>query len=297
MLKQIFILILSLFLLAQSAFSAVPRLILAASGDGWRDPIYSPDGNSIAFTDAAQQELFVLVRDESAPRSVARGEGIGRRFVFEPDGERIAFRLRSHALPGKPERLLSSSIYSYDPVHHSNNMEGDLFGPYFFDGRVWYRTSLIGPFFDYKNNVRASGPYWDPVKSRMLALNGELDTVFVTGADQQIAGMEISPDGAWIAAVESQPARQLLLIRIENGQTLTIPGVFAPNWSGDSRSVICASNNADGGSELRLVKVPSGESISVLKDPQFQPESPALDANGKNALFVSKGALYEMPLP
>jgi Tol biopolymer transport system component len=295
--RKIFNLILLFLFLVQCALAAAPQLILAASEDGWRDPVYSPDGKAIAFTNSAQSALFVLLRDENSPRTVARAEGIGRRYVFEPNGQRIVFRMRAHALPLKPERLLASSIYIYDPVHHSTNLEGDIFGPYFFNNRVWYRTALVGPFFDYENHVQASGPYWDPVSGGLTALNSKLDTVFIARPDQFIAGVEISPDGAWIAAVESQPVRQLLLIRIEDGQTQAIPSLFAPGWAGDSKHVIGVTNGAENRSQLLLVSVPSGETVTILNNPPFQPETPALDAAGKHALFVSNGAIYELGLP
>ena len=287
---MLIILILSVF--AQEAWPAAPELLLSSSDGGWRDPVYSADGQFIAFTNSAQNRIYVLERGQTAPRSVARGDSIGRRFAFEPGAERIVFRLRSYALPGKPERLISSSIYLYDPVHHTENTAGDLFGPYLIVGRIWYRYSLLGPFFDYDGQIRGAGPYWDAETGKLNVLNAALDTVFTSGLKQRIAGYEISPDGGWLAAVESRPERRVLLIRIEDGTNLSVPLAIAPNWAGNSQSVICVTD-----SSLRIVRVPSGESEVVLSSPRFRPETPALNLDGSRALFVSEGALYEMTLP
>jgi hypothetical protein len=276
----------------QAALAAGPELLLPSSDDGWRDPIYSANGQFIAFTNAAQNRIYVLERGQDAPRSVAHGEKVGRRFAFEPGVERIVFRLRSYALPGKPERLISSSIYLYDPVHLSENTAGDLFGPYVINDRIWYRTSLVGPFFDCHGHIRGAGPYWDMESGALNVLNAALDTVFTSAVDQRIAGYEISPDGAWLAAVESLPERRVLLIRIEDGQTVSVPLAIAPSWAGNSQSVICVT-----GSNLSIVRVPSGESEVVLSSPRFRPETPALNLDGSRALFVSEGAIYEMAVP
>ena len=292
-----FLIILILSASLQAAWAAAPGLLLPSSDDGWRDPVYSADGQFIAFTNSAQNRIYVLEPGKDTPRSVAQGEKIGRRFAFEPGVERVVFRLRSYALPGKPERLISSSIYLYDPVHLTENTAGDLFGPYVINNRIWYRTSLVGPFFDCRGDIRGAGPYWDMESGKLNVLNSRLDTVFTSASNQHIAGYEISPDGAWLAAVESVPQRRVLLIRIEDGATVSVPGAVAPGWAGNSQSVICVTVRPEGGSDLSIVRVPSGEREVVLSGPRFRPETPALNLDGSRALFVSGGAIYEMTLP
>jgi Tol biopolymer transport system component len=291
------LIILVLFVAAQALPAAAPVLRCASSDDGFRDPIYSPDGQTIAFTNAAQDQIYVLEKGKNIPRSVAHGEKIGRRFAFEPGGERIVFRLRAYALPGKPERLLSTSIYLYDPVHRSQNSEGDIFGPYVMNGRIWYRYSLVGPFFDYAGQVSGAGPYWDTQNGTLNVLNAALDTVFTSALNQHLAGYELSPDGAWLAVVESQPERRLLVIRIQDGTTFSISGGFAPGWAGDSQSLICVTDRSTGGTDLSVVKLPSRQTAVVLPGTRFKPETPALNSDGTRALFVSEGAIYEMTLP
>ena len=283
--------------LSVPAWATAPELLLPSSDGGWRDPVYSADGKFIAFTNIAQDRIYVLEGGRGAPRSVAQGERIGRRFAFEPGAERVVYRIRSNALPGKPERLISTSIYLSDPVHHSQNMAGDLFGPYVIGDRIWCRYSLVGPFFDYDGNIRSAGPYWDTESGVLNVLNAALDTVFTSAVNQRIAGFEISPDGAWLAIVESRPERRVLLIRIKDGATVSVPSAIAPGWAGNSQSLICVTNPPEGGSKLSIVRVPSGESTVILTGARFRPETPALNADGSRALFVSGGAIYEMALP
>lgn len=275
-----------------------PQLVLASRpNDGWQNPVFSPDGKHLAFTNASLKEIYVLELNSDSPRVVAKGEKIGRRFAFEPNSQRVAFRLRSDALPGKPERLISSAIYLYDPVHHSSNMEGNIYGPYWLDGRLWYRLSLLGPFIDYDGKILTSGPYWNPENGHLKVLNSSSDTVFTSSLTQKIAGVEISPDGQWVAAVEDSKDGDMLLIRVEDGHVLRIADAFAPYWGGDSRRLICVTRRIEGGNNLSLVSLPSGDTTIILAHPQFTPEMPALSFDGSRAVFVSKGGIYTMELP
>jgi hypothetical protein len=283
--------------LLQAAWAAQPGLVLPSGDGGWCDPLYSPDGRFIAFTNYSQDRIYVFEQGKDSPREVAQGEMIGRRFAFEPGAERIVFRMRSYALPGKPERIISTSIYLWDPVHHTSNNTGDLFGPYRIGGRIWYRYSLVGPFFDYDAHIRSAGPYWDTESGALSVINEALDTVFTTAPDQFVAGCEISPDGVWLAAVESRPERRTLLIRTSDGKTFGFPDAVAPSWAGNSQSLIAVTSRAERSTGLMIVRVPSGDARIILEDARFRPETPALNTDGSRALFVSHGAIYEMTVP
>ncbi|RPH92767.1 hypothetical protein EHM69_12055 [candidate division KSB1 bacterium] len=273
------------------------KLVVPSQGDGWRDPVYDWDGTRFALTDAAQKQIFIYESGEDSPRSVAKGDRIGRRFVFEPGGRhRIVFRLRSDAIPGKPERLYSSSIYLYDPVPRSHNISGDVYGPYLIENQVWYRFSPFGPFTNYENQLRHAGPYGDFSGGFLYVLNEKEDTVFASENGARMRGAEISPDGRWVAAVQSDPTVKILLVNTEHGTRMDIPDSYAPAWAGDSRSLICVSTANPAQQSLRLVRLPSGEGEFVLSSPEYHPETPALNRDGTRALFVSKGSIYEMEL-
>jgi Tol biopolymer transport system component len=272
--------------------------LLTPSGTlGWSDPVYSHDGSKICFTDASAKQIRLFERDEDSTRFVAEGAKIGKRFVFEPDDRRLVFRMTLPSLPGRPVRLYSVSLYLYDPVGRTTNEEGDLFGPYYFDHKVWYRFSLLGPYFDYQSAAHKAGPYMDLPSGQLWVINQSGDTVFSSAAGQHFIGAEISPDGEWVAAVQDQPAIRTEVIHIRDGKSFTIDGGAAPGWSGDSKRLVCVRTNSSAAQELYLLDVGTANGRVILTSPEYQPETPALNPDGSRVVFISRGALYELKIP
>ena len=280
------------------AMGATPPKTLLPLTDlgGWLYPAYCTNDRDVIVATADLSEIRLLVHGEDSTRSVARGERIGRRFAFEPGGQRLVFRARANALPGRPERLVSTSLVVYDPVQRTSNNVGDLLGPYFVAGRVLYRQSPLDPFLDYEGETHVAGPYLDPATGRLLVRNEVGDTVFTSAPSARIAGAEISPNGKWVAVVQVEPKRQLLIISVETGGTVSAGDGFAPSWAGNSQSLICVRRTEKGIAELCLVAVPSGQMRVLLSDDRHDPETPALNADGTRALFISRGGLFEIEI-
>jgi hypothetical protein len=287
-----------LLLLILALFGAVqaapPTILLPAGAEGWVDPVFSPDGRKIAFTTVSRREIRVLDLGEDSARLVAQADLIGRRYVFEPNSDRIVYRQRAAILPGLPERLVSASPYLYDPVMPVPNTTGNIFGPYFISGKVWYRPSLLSPLVDYDGSLMLPGPYLDPSSGSLWVRNEKGDTVHASPPGVSIIGAEISPDAHWIAAVQNNPST-LLIVRVEDGRLSTIPHAYAPSWAGNSQSLICVRSDS-GSADLLIVHMPDAESETVYSSRDLPPSTPALSPDGKQAVFVSKGALYELDL-
>ena len=291
---MIILIFLTLMLSISGEASAQPaRLLVPAGKPGWTNPVYSPDGNKIAFTDASLGVIRFIENGEDSPRGVASATRIGRRFVFEPNSKRIVYRQEVGALPEKPWRLVSTSLYLYDPAMKTINETGEIYGPYYLLGRVWYRPTLLSPFYDYEGDSRIAGPYLDAATGLLWIRSAKGDTVYTSPAGVTIAGMELSPDGQWVAAVRETPSRAMLLISVADGKTTEFENAFAPGWSGDSKNVICVRSTNTPPDELVRIRVPSFKSEVVFRSPKYSPEVPALNPDGSRVGFVSKGAIYE----
>ncbi len=212
-----------LCLLAVSAHASTPRLLVPAPADGgFTNPVCSPHSEAIAYTTADFAVLYLWTTDLRPPLRVAQSAGVGRRFIFEPGQERLVYRQVVGALPTKPERLISTSPYLYDPAVRTANQDSLIYGPYLIDRQVWYRPSLLLPYHDYHDSLRTAGPYLDLRTGRLQVVNASSDTVFSSIVPDSYAGMEVSPDGEWIAAVKSRPRVELTLIRVADGTPQTI---------------------------------------------------------------------------
>jgi Tol biopolymer transport system component len=295
--KYILLFVIALVSCASQALSSPPRLILAADSNSWNSSIYSPNSKKIAFTNAALDELWIIATAGGKPRKMAAGDLIGRRFIFEPGLERIVYRQKSLALPTQPVRLVSTSFYIYDPVLRTGN-DGNILGPYQIGDKVYYRTSLAEPLLDYGATPQVAAPYLDLPRGRLWIKNSQGEEIFTSTPPSHFVGMEISPDGKMLAAVQDKPVLSVSLINMSDGKVTNIGHAEWPSWSGDSQNFIYLfpASKERKAAEIRLYRLSMGISETVLSSTDYEPETPSLNYDGTRALFVSKGAIYELIL-
>jgi Tol biopolymer transport system component len=278
---------------AGSALAVVPRRVVPAEPLKWTNPAYSPDGFSLAFAAADGNSIWAIdLNDEREPSRVARGDSIGRRFVFEPDNpaDRIVYRMRINAHPAQPVRLTSTSIHIFDPGPRSDNL-GEIIGPYAFAGKLWYRHSLLDPYRDSAGAERRAGPYLDLDSKTLRLLSAEGDTLYTSPPAEAVAGFEISPDGKWVAVVASAPSPVLYLLATADGTRRDLGSGFWPAWSGNSQRLACLvtiRNNT----LIRVHDLAANKSFSLDFEKLYDPISPALNPDGSEVAFISDHAVY-----
>jgi hypothetical protein len=286
-----------LLAIAATAAAQQPKLLVPAGPQGWADPVYSADDKMLAFARADRNEIRVLVFGEDSTRSVARSDRVGRRFAFQPGDTRIVYRARTYALPGTPERVVSTSIYLFDPVVLTADTAGDAFGPYIIENQLWYRRSLNSVLLNMKGWPRTGTPcyFLDHGQLRVTSAHG--DTVFASVAAQNFVGAEISPDGKWLAAVdENNHTVQLTVIRMADGKAARFTGAFAPSWEADAQRLVCALAQENGTYNLCTVDTAALTLQIRWSSPDVQAGTPAISPDGKRAALVSKGGIYEVEL-
>ena len=158
------------------------------------DPAQSPDGMWIAFTSGrdGNGEIYVMAADGSAPRNLTRHEARDTKPAWSPDGRRIAFV--SDRQGESEQGLLTNDIFVM-------NADGSGVEQLTFSQRP----------------IRARDPAWSPdgssIAFNMLDAEGsseiyvlELSTGAlwpVTDQDGVLWGPSWSPDGRWIAYIET----------------------------------------------------------------------------------------------
>jgi hypothetical protein len=286
-----------LFGCTSTGLASSPRLVVPAVADQrWAYPIYSPDGKTMLYTDASLGRIWARAAGEDSARRVVDLSKSGQRFAMDPKTGRVVFRARIQALPDKPQRLVSTSIYLWDPAMLTQNLSGDVYGPYLIKGKVWYRYTLLGPLASTDGEIRTQAPYLDTGTGRMWVVDAKDDTAYATPNQIRVAGIEVSPDGNWVAAVCSEPSPTIIVVSLNDGTDYTIPGSFAPSWSGDSQFLVCVHSSPQGTTELRLIHIPGADTGVILATNEFHPEMPSLSFDASRVLFVNDGAIWEMRL-
>ncbi len=285
-----------LLLLVFSTFSfASPFKIADRAGRGCSAPLWSPDNRFIAFTTMDNDELYVVTvgksKEEQSLYRVANAEGVGRRFVFVPGEERLAFRRMAGALATHADRILSLSFYTHDPIMLTNN-DGPILGPYRIENQIFYRESLTSPL------VSMEGKTW---RNSVVLEDGELIAAGANGKDlfessssEKVEGFEISPDGTWVAMVyKTETDRQVRLVSLESGQVIELGKGRWPSWSGDSNRIVIIRDKTDiKFSDLIVYDLQVSQSRSVTGINQFWPDEPALNSNGTLVAFTHDGEIF-----
>lgn len=93
---------------AQINVTSIEKLPLPA-GQEWTNPIFSPDGAAIYFTNSTYDGIWKYARAENAVTEITLDRSSGYGFAVSPDGSQIAYRRTS-----------------YDPVSHERTQEAVL---------------------------------------------------------------------------------------------------------------------------------------------------------------------------
>ncbi|RQV96978.1 hypothetical protein EH220_05065 [bacterium] len=293
--KRLFFITFSL--LASLLHAAEPQLIVDAKPFHWLNPIYSNDGNSLAFSALNQNEIWSFdLLHSFKPSRAARGDSIGRRFVFEPNSQddRIVYRIRIKAHPAEPLRLLSASIHLFDPVTRTNNM-GEILGPYLFENSVWYRFSPDGPFFDYQDRPRTAGPYWNRETQVLWVESADSTRIFTSPENEPVRGFEISPDGNYVAIVATTPEPILYLVALKTGDRTELGAGRWPSWSLNSKYLACLVDIRDE-TIIRVHDIEKHEHVALEIPTHYDPEYPALNPDGTKLVFTDGGRIFQIDL-
>jgi Tol biopolymer transport system component len=269
---------LGLFLALAVPAAAAARLPIVASQDWW--PVYSPNGNDVAFTRVSGRTMTLEVVDVGARRTfrIAANEGqlapswsSDGRLVFSLGG-----KIYTASADGSARTRFTSSGHAYAPAWRPGSSDiaflttvGATNTDLWVNGTLWARNAIGKPAWSHDGSV--------------LAFQRD-DGIYVTtgpGAEHRVASIANpqapawSPDGKYIAYV----AGQRLWIVPPDGSAA--PKAIAPaprltsdpSWSRESDAVAYTSGGSvlitylDTGKTARLIGANGmGASFSPVGD-------------------------------
>ena len=239
------------------------------------DPVFSPDGNAIAFSwdggNEGHSSIYVKLIGAGTPLQLTKSPGADSNPAWSPDSRYIAFYRDS------PE---GSGYYL---VPSLGGAERKLASAYEFGGLDW---SPDGKFLAVADRASPQGP----LSILLISVeSGEARTLPFQG-DKSLGGPAFSPDGRMLAFVAGPEflATDVFVMPAEGGEAkrLTFDRLFLRGlaWTPDGRDIVFSSNRTGGIYRLWRVAA-SGGSPELISGAGEDAQGPAVSRKGSRLAY------------
>jgi Tol biopolymer transport system component len=261
---------------------------LTWSRAGEYNPVWSPDGNRIAFARGVPGDIYVMNSDGSGRRDLTRGGLDDGWPVWSPDGRRVAFTRYNG--DSNDVWVMSADGSAQHEVTHDPVYTPGVVASWSSDGRkIAFASDRDGHGGIYVVNADGNGglhelthdggsPVWSP-NGKRIAFVGDGGVVFInadgggrrslTRGDQDAALSELtwSPDGKQLAFKKNihNFARQIAVVSADGTGERDLTSATAktdsydPGWSPDGQKLVFVNAgdivviNSDGSGSHKLI--------------------------------------------
>ena len=249
---------------------AIP-LIDRASEVFFRTPVWSPDGQKIAFSsnEGGAVDIWTLDLRDSSRRRLTRDMAIDLNPAWHPDSDRLIFQSRSPAEAGSGETVLNSDSQGLWEIWTIRSDGGDHRALILLDDVQPNPPSTIAGKVNSLSHVREGlvTPAWSPT-GEQIAFAADVN------GDWEI----------WVArngsAVLSGAQAQVVQLTRNSNQDVY------PAWSPDGNQIAFQSDRASNW-EIGLINM-DGSSEMLLHRSSANETRPAWSPDGKSILFLSE---------
>ena len=280
------------------------KIVKLAAGP-YSNPIWSPDGKRIAFTDKGQQGIMIIDKEGKDIKILSNEIGVGYKFSWSLDNDYIAYR--ATRFDGN-KRMQFIEVVNVNDTSKSilvfkNGIQPPVWQYSEKGKRVAYVINNKVTFSDYYSY--ASEEYKSLYKS--LNINkffyyksGHLylvNDVALIEESESFEGMDpvISPDRkSYIYSWEGK-----LHLRTFDSKAEIVLGIGShPSWSPDSFKIVYQKTTDDGhvitGADLFIMDISTMQSYPLTDTKAVFEVNPSWSADGKNIVFNDEtdGTIY-----
>jgi Tol biopolymer transport system component len=297
-------------LAAQPSPSGDPFLLIPAEGTTWLNPVWSPDGQYIAFSSGKYVGLWIANADGTNIRQLSSEEGAGFGFSWSNDSKTILIRpsefrnmrrFQSVELidvetaetkvlvePSRGIRSVPQWAHRDQHVAVVKNEELILLET----GKAPRGLPVVEP----------ESPVLFPFEGKLFrSIAGQKDpTPLADFGEQTIFNVQFSPDGDKIAFQVA--ARGLFVMSLDGSGLKNLGWGERPCWTTDGKFLIVMLTKDDGHNitegDLYAIDINSGEQHLLTGNTSLVALSPSISPHGKRIAFenATNGAIYVLEI-
>src|SRR5262245_53470636 len=279
----------SIFLLASETGEKRRLTSLPAGSIGDFSPVFSPDGQTLAFVrmpSVAVTDLYLVPVGGGQPKRLTFINQFIGRVTWTPDGRELIFSSgggmyggslwRVSASGGSPQRVVAAGQQAIDPAIAPKG-ERLAFGQTLIDSNIWR--------IDLTNAKRQSNARKMVISSTYQDLSPQYspDGRKIVFSSDRAGGFEI-----WVCNSDGEHPIQLTNLDAHTG---------TPRWSPDGKSIVFDSRR-DGNADIYIISAEGGTPTRLTTDPS-EDITPSWSQDGRSIYFGStrSGSLQIWRMP
>jgi Tol biopolymer transport system component len=311
MFKKVIVMIMvltPLMLLAQMSFSAIgqPEKLAGGGANYFLQPIWSPDGSKIAFTESNYTGLWLMNGDGSDLIQLSEEIGAGYDFTWSPDSREILSRVYKYEGKTRLNAIKSFNIENKTEKNITGFVRQRLGLPAWSpdNSQIYYLKDENLVKIDTDRKIKTGIPKSIVYQKNAVLysdLNSSITSLLSGGIPNTIyLNVRVSPNGQKVAY--EVMGGNLFTMNVDGTGIMDLGTGNNARWSPDSQYLVYMINTDDGHqfltSDLYIIKSDGKEKINITNSSDEIEMNPCWSADGKQVVFntYQDGAIYIMTI-
>ena len=311
MLKKVILILVVLFpltLFAQTNFRAIGQPEKLAGGDGnyFMQPVWSPDGSKIAFTESNYKGLWLMNLDGSELIQMSDEIGAGFDFVWSPDSREILSRVYKYEGAVRLNAIKSFSIENENETNISGYIREKLGLPRWTadNSQIYYLKDKKLETIETGRTVKSAGQtplvYQNNSKIYSGLHTSVMRPLSIGNKNEIYLNVRVSPDGQKVAY--EVMGGNLFTMNVDDTGVTDLGVGFNARWSPDGQYLVYMINTDDGheflSSDLYIVRADGKDRIKLTDTKDRLEMNPCWSEDSKKIVFdtYKEGAIYVMTI-